>query len=84
MALFDLLGRTWAMGIVWQLADRSLTFRELQSACDNVSPSLLSRRLKELRTAELVEHGETGYRLTALGSEVLGRLRPFAAVADQG
>lgn len=83
MALFDLLGRAWAMGIVWQLDDQALTFRELRQVCDDVSPSLLNRRLKELRTADLVELSAGGYRLTTGGADVLQHLRPLAVVADR-
>lgn len=82
MALFDLLGRAWAMGIVWQLGDESLTFRALQSACEDVSPSLLNRRLKELRTTGLVDHSTGGYHLTPLGLELLGLIQPLGAWAD--
>ena len=74
MALFDLLGRAWAMGVVWQLAKGHGTFRELQERCGGVSPSLLNQRLKELRAAGLVEHDGTGYRLTALGDELFEHL----------
>lgn len=74
MALFDLLGRAWAMGVVWQLNDGRCTFRELQQRCGGVSPSLLSRRLKELRATGLVEHDGKGYALTALGSELFDQL----------
>ncbi len=74
MALFDLLGRAWAMGVVWQLNDGRCTFRELQERCGGVSPSLLSKRLKELRATGLVEHDGTGYGLTTLGSELFDQL----------
>ena len=30
MALFDLLGRTWAMGVLWQMQNGTFTFRKLQ------------------------------------------------------
>ena len=83
MALFDLLGRAWAMGIVWQLGNGPFTFRELQKACEDVSPSLLNRRLKELRTSGLVDHDTSGYHLTRYGIEVLEMLRPLGAWADR-
>jgi DNA-binding HxlR family transcriptional regulator len=38
MALFDLLGRTWAMGVLWQMQDGPHTFRELQEKCESISP----------------------------------------------
>ena len=83
MALFDLLGRAWAMGIVWQLHDGPLTFRQLRRACEDVSPSLLNRRLKELRVAQLVEASDDGYRLTELGHDLLDLLRPLGSLADR-
>lgn len=77
MALFDLLGRAWAMGVVWQLKAGPYTFRELREKCENVSPTLLNRRLKELRQAQLVEHGSEGYCLTELGETLFEVLEPF-------
>lgn len=75
MALFDLLGRTWSMGIVWQLEGGPYTFRVLQGRCDDVSPSLLNKRLKELRATSLVALASEGYHLTPLGEELLGLLK---------
>jgi len=77
MALFDLLGRAWAMGIIWQLNDGPYTFRRLRSACDDVSPTLLNQRLKELRATGLVDHGRDGYALTPLGNELMTLLDPI-------
>ena len=31
MALFDLLGRSWSIGVVWQLQEGPCTFRELKT-----------------------------------------------------
>ncbi len=77
MALFDLLGRNWALGIIWQLSEGQMTFRELQDRCESVSPTVLNRRLKELRASLLIERGERGYQLTPLGLELFGMLEPF-------
>lgn len=77
MVLFDLLGRRWALGILWNLSSEALTFRELQSRCDTVSPTVLNTRLKELRTAGLVEKAEGGYVLTASGTELFQKLKPL-------
>lgn len=78
MALLDLLGRRWALRVIWELRDsRQLTFRELLAASDT-SPSVLNTRLKELRENGIVGHDdETGYRLTPRGTDLLGRLRPL-------
>jgi DNA-binding HxlR family transcriptional regulator len=77
MAVFDLLGRRWAMGIIWNLHRGPATFRSLQSACETISPSILNSRLKDLREAGLVNLGSDGYQLTALGEELFLLLKPF-------
>lgn len=79
MALFDLLGRTWALGILWQLADGPLNFRQLQTACEMVSPTVLNKRLKELKDSELLILTDDGYLLTEQGAELAGLLSPFGA-----
>lgn len=77
MAAFDLLGRRWAMGIVWNLSRGPQTFRGLQSACETISPSVLNNRLKELREAGLIDRTLDGYELTPLGTELFDVLEPF-------
>ena len=77
MALFDLLGRTWALGVIWQLQNGPYTFRELQDKCESISPSILNSRIKELRTADIVERTLDGYQLTNRGSDLIQHIRPF-------
>lgn len=77
MAIFDLLGRRWAMGIVWQLFDGPLSFSALQSRCDSISPTILSTRIKDLTEARIIERTLDGYRLTKLGQELFVILEPF-------
>jgi len=77
MVLFDLLGRRWALGIIWTLADGPKPFRRLQEHCESVSPSVLNTRLRELRQSGLVERQPAGYALTPRGQELFGRLRPL-------
>ncbi len=81
MALFDLLGRRWAMGIVWNLNEGPSTFRSLQDACERksgkISPSILNSRLKDLQEAKIVERTLDGYQLTGLGKELYTLLEPL-------
>jgi DNA-binding HxlR family transcriptional regulator len=80
MALLDLLGRRWAMGVVWTLAETGpCTFRDLQERCGDVPPGTLNTRLRELRAAGLVDHDEGGYRVTGRGQELYGLLVPLGA-----
>jgi DNA-binding HxlR family transcriptional regulator len=84
MALIDLIGRRWVLRIVWELRERPLTFRALQSACGGLSPSVLNQRLAELRAAALIEsHADEGYALSALGRELLTLLLPLAGWAEK-
>lgn len=83
MVLLDLLGRRWALRVLWELrGDRCLSFRDLQAASGGVSPTVLNRRLQELRAAGVVEHAE-GYRLSAMGRSLLAALAPLDAWARQ-
>jgi DNA-binding HxlR family transcriptional regulator len=77
MRLLDLLGRRWALRILWELRGEALNFRALQAACGGLSPSVLNRRLAELREARWVESAAEGYRLTPLGRELLERFGPL-------
>jgi DNA-binding HxlR family transcriptional regulator len=79
MALLDLLGRRWALRVLWELRDGDApTFRELQSRCGGISSSVLSERLRELRAARIVSAPERsgGYQLTPDGHELLAVLAP--------
>lgn len=77
MAIFDLLGRRWAMGIVWQLSGGPLPFTGLQSRCSSISPTILSTRIKDLTEAGIIERTLDGYMLTKTGMELFRILEPF-------
>jgi DNA-binding HxlR family transcriptional regulator len=77
MALLDLLGRRWALRVIWELREeRRLNFRDLLAACE-VSPSVLNTRLAELRESGIADHDAKGYALTARGRELLEHLAPL-------
>jgi DNA-binding HxlR family transcriptional regulator len=77
----DILQRRWTLRLLWELKASALTFRALQVQCGEVSPSVLNQRLAELREAGLVERGEGGYALTAMGSELITAFSPLTAWA---
>jgi DNA-binding HxlR family transcriptional regulator len=83
MALLDLLGRRWALRIVWELREQSLQFRALQKRCEGMSSSVLAARLRELGEAGIVERGEGGYRLTEEGERLLEAFPPLIAWAQR-
>jgi DNA-binding HxlR family transcriptional regulator len=83
MALLDLLGRRWALRLVWELREGPLSFRRLQARCGAISSSVLNDRLSELRAAGIVEASDDGYRLTEEGRELLALYPPLNAWAER-
>jgi DNA-binding HxlR family transcriptional regulator len=84
MALLDLMGRRWTLRIVWELRQGPMTSRELRTACHDASPTVMQKRLDELREADMVECMRgSGYRLTSLGEALLEAVRPLSSFADK-
>jgi DNA-binding HxlR family transcriptional regulator len=84
MALFDLIGRRWTLRVIWELeqAGEPLTFRELRSACGDLSSSVLTRRLRELTEALVVERASGGYTLSPTGRDLVSSLQPLLTWAE--
>ncbi len=84
MALLDLLGRRWALRILWELRrDAAPTFRALQAQCDGVSSSVLTARLGELTEAGIVTRTDVGYALTPEGKALVRSLETMNTWALQ-
>lgn len=79
MAALDLMGRRWALRVLWELRSGPHTFRALRDACEDVSPAVLNSRLRELRDAGLIERVAGGYALTSIGGEIGEALVPLEA-----
>jgi len=82
----DLLGRRWALRLVWELRRSTLSFSELRGRI-GISPSVLSARLGELVDADVLERdGGRRYRLTGRGRElarILYELNRWAQAPQQ-
>lgn len=79
MAAFDLLSRRWMLRILWELRNGPIGFRALQRQVDDLSPTVLNTRLRELRAAGLVEQDHTRtHHLTPLGDDLLKALAPLS------
>ena len=81
--LFDLLGRRWALRILWELRDEPVPYRRLRERCDEVSTSVLATRLRELTAAGIVQQTDAGYQLTGSGRELLAHLMPLNEWANR-
>ncbi|MGH9090504.1 MAG: winged helix-turn-helix transcriptional regulator [Acidimicrobiales bacterium] len=71
----EVLCQRWTLLIVRELLMGSTRFNEIQRGVPTCSPAMLSKRLKELERAGVVERlspgGSGSYRLTAAGRELL-------------
>ena len=83
MAALDLLGRRWALRILWELRADALSFRALREACGDVSPAVINTRLAELREAGVVESTSDGYATTTSGRELCRALDPLSRWAQR-
>lgn len=83
MRVLDVLGKRWALRILWELRDERMTFRELRSRCDDVSPTSLNARLKELRELDLLDHNEDGFGYTRWGAELGAQLIAMSRWAER-
>ena len=78
MATLDLLGRRWALRLLWELRSEPLGARALRERCDGMSSSVLYERLGDLSLAGLITKDDGGdYVLTALGADLGSALNPL-------
>ena len=83
MVLLDLLGRRTLLRILWELwVGGPMTFRALEKAAET-NPSVLNKRLQELRHANLIRQAEAGYALTDQGHALVQLLLPLNSWADE-
>ena len=73
MVLLDVLGQKWTLRILWELNAGCISFRNLREKCDDISPTILNKRLKELRELGFVKLEDCGFQLTSQGKELVDR-----------
>jgi DNA-binding HxlR family transcriptional regulator len=84
LVAFDLLGRRWALRVLWELRDEPLGFRALQERCGGMSSSVLRDRLAELTGAGILETDAAGrYALSQHGRSLREALEPLSRWAEQ-
>ena len=82
MAAMDLLGRRWALRVIWELRDGPLTARMLLARCEGLSSSVLYQRLSELTEATLLLATADGYTLTPEGTSLGTAIAPLDTWAN--
>jgi DNA-binding HxlR family transcriptional regulator len=84
MAALDLLGQRWTLRVIWELQQRPSGFRELRRRSDDMSSSVLAKRLQQLTEAGIVStDGDGTYHLTQLGHGLGPALEPLKAWAER-
>lgn len=82
MAAMDLLGRRWALRILWELRKGPIGARSLRARCDGMSSSVLYQRLNELGESGLISRTEDNrYALSDIGAGLGSALKPLDAWA---
>ncbi len=82
--LLSLLESRYAMRVLWALKDgHPQTFRLLQDSVGGITPNTLNTRIKELRAAGLMGHGDDGYIVTAAGADLLKRMNEMSGFASR-
>jgi DNA-binding HxlR family transcriptional regulator len=82
MAAMDLLGRRWALRILWELRDGATGARALRAKCDGMSSSVLYDRLHELMASGLIARRNEEYVLTDIGAALGPALKSLDAWAE--
>jgi DNA-binding HxlR family transcriptional regulator len=81
--VLELLGRRWALRLVWELRRSAHSFSELRERT-GISPSVLSARLGELVEAGVLERDVVRrYRLSGRGRELARILLELNRWAEQ-
>ncbi len=82
--LLSLLESRYAIRVLWALRDgHPQTFRLLQDSVGGITPNTLNTRIKEMRRAGLMTHGQYGYTVTPTGADLLKRLGDIPAFANR-
>src|SRR3954465_4265147 len=84
LVAFDLLGRRWALRVLWELRAERLGFRALRERCDGMSSSGLRARPPAPAQARILDTDDEGrYGLTRDGRGLLEALEPLSRWAER-
>jgi DNA-binding HxlR family transcriptional regulator len=78
-----LVGDSWSVVVIMALGERPRRYTELLERIGGISKKMLTQTLRRLEGSGLIERDPPVYRLTALGSSLLGVVRVLAAWAEE-
>ncbi|MBC3765151.1 winged helix-turn-helix transcriptional regulator [Neptunicella marina] len=71
MQILELFSKKWILRLLWELQDDMRGFREMRRICDDIPPTTLSKRLKELEQAGLIFKNEQDkWQISELGKSL--------------
>jgi DNA-binding HxlR family transcriptional regulator len=74
----EVLGEKWTILILRELLDGTARFNDFQRSISGISPTMLTKRLRELEEHGLVDKCDHEYQLTRSGYELAPLLRQYA------
>lgn len=74
----EVLGEKWTILILRELLDGTARFNDFQRSISGISPTMLTKRLRELEEHGLVEKHDHEYQLSPSGHELAPLLRQYA------
>ncbi len=74
----EVLGEKWTILILRELLYGSSRFNDFQAAIAGISPTMLTKRLRDLEIKGVVEKENHDYRLTECGQELAPLVRQYA------
>ena len=80
---FQLLGKRWTGLILRVLQNQPLRFSDIKTALKTISAKVLTERLKELESAEVIIKDDQVYRLTDKGRDLHQSLDEVQKWADR-
>jgi DNA-binding HxlR family transcriptional regulator len=78
-----LIGDTWSVVVIMALGEHPRRYTELLARIGGISKKMLTQTLRRLEGNGLIERDPPTYRLTELGSSLLGVVRALARWAEE-
>jgi DNA-binding HxlR family transcriptional regulator len=78
-----LVGGTWSVVVIMALGERPRRYSELLERIGGISKKMLTQTLQKLERNGLIERDAPSYRLTGLGTSLLGVVRVLADWAEE-